>query len=252
MVNTLKPFNTLRPRQNGHHLPEDFSNACSWMEMLTFWLKFKCSVCYWRSNRQLSCIGLDNGLAPKRWQASILTSNVLGYWRIYIVTQPRWTNCILKRTKLVVQGLFGWYSWFYMPGLSFCTPKFLLLSNNDIWFSVLIGICWKNWRIQQIRHHFKGKNVTKLLRLSLKFHLNILCLTNRPISQIPECTCSLTHKAAFRTEMCTFVNWMEHCGIWNGCILGFANWLGASNVLATIWNWLSTALSNKDPDYFMP
>ena len=46
---------------------------------------------------------------------------------------------------------------------------------------------------------------------------------NRPISKIPECTCSISHNTPFRTEMCTFLFWMEHCGIWNRCILGFMN-----------------------------
>ena len=44
---------------------------------------------------------------------------------------------------------------------------------------------------------------------------------NWPNSQIPECTCSISHNATFSTEMCTFVFWMLHCGIWNRCILGF-------------------------------
>ena len=41
---------------------------------------------------------------------------------------------------------------------------------------------------------------------------------NWPNSQIPEGTCSISHNASFRTEMCTFLFWMEHCGIWNRCI----------------------------------
>ena len=45
----------------------------------------------------------------------------------------------------------------------------------------------------------------------------------RPISQIPECTCSISHNAPFRTEMNTFLFWAKHCGIWNRCILGFVN-----------------------------
>ena len=44
----------------------------------------------------------------------------------------------------------------------------------------------------------------------------------RPNSQIPDyCTCCVSHNAPFRTEMCTFLFWMEHWEIWNGCILGF-------------------------------
>ena len=46
---------------------------------------------------------------------------------------------------------------------------------------------------------------------------------NRPISQIPECTCCISHNASFRTEMHTFLFWMERCGIWNRCILRFVN-----------------------------
>ena len=46
-------------------------------------------------------------------------------------------------------------------------------------------------------------------------------LSNRPVSQIPQCTCSISHNAPFRTEMCTFLFWMVHCGIWNRCIVGF-------------------------------
>ena len=42
-----------------------------------------------------------------------------------------------------------------------------------------------------------------------------------PNSQILECTCSISHNAPFRTEVCTLLFWMEHCGIWNRCILGF-------------------------------
>ena len=35
--------------------------------------------------------------------------------------------------------------------------------------------------------------------------------------------CSISHNTPFRTEMCTFLFWMEGCGIWNRCILGFVN-----------------------------
>ena len=44
---------------------------------------------------------------------------------------------------------------------------------------------------------------------------------NWPNSQIPQCTCSISHKATFRTEMCTFLFWMLHCGIWNRCHVGY-------------------------------
>ena len=33
-----------------------------------------------------------------------------------------------------------------------------------------------------------------------------------------------SHNAPFRTEMCSFLFWMVHCGIWDRCIVGFMNW----------------------------
>ena len=52
---------------------------------------------------------------------------------------------------------------------------------------------------------------------------NVQC--NWPISQIPECTCSISQNAPFRTEMCTFLFWMEHSGTWNRYILGFVKFV---------------------------
>ena len=49
----------------------------------------------------------------------------------------------------------------------------------------------------------------------------ILITTNWINSQIPEWSGFISHNAPFRTEMCTFLFWMGHCGIWNRCILGF-------------------------------
>ena len=45
--------------------------------------------------------------------------------------------------------------------------------------------------------------------------------SNWPSSQIPDCTCSISLNAPFRTEMYTFLFGMELCGIWNRCIVGF-------------------------------
>ena len=52
-----------------------------------------------------------------------------------------------------------------------------------------------------------------------------------PNSQISECTCSISHNAPFRTEMCTYLFWMEYCGIWYTCILGFVK-LHSTSVLS--------------------
>ena len=53
---------------------------------------------------------------------------------------------------------------------------------------------------------------------------------NWPNSQIPKCIGSISLKAPFRTEMCTFLFWMMHCGIWNRCIMGFVKLVHHINV----------------------
>ena len=57
--------------------------------------------------------------------------------------------------------------------------------------------------------------------LDFNSYCSIIQKNNWPNSQIPECTCSISHNAPFRTEMCIFLFWMVHCGIWKRCILGF-------------------------------
>ena len=54
-----------------------------------------------------------------------------------------------------------------------------------------------------------------------------------PNYQIPECTCSISQNASFRTEICTCLFCMEHSGIWDRCILRFVNWyIGSGNGLS--------------------
>ena len=47
---------------------------------------------------------------------------------------------------------------------------------------------------------------------------------NRPVSQIPQCTCPISHNAPFRAETHTFLFWMVHCWI---CLklTTFQHWL---------------------------
>ena len=49
----------------------------------------------------------------------------------------------------------------------------------------------------------------------------VLC--KRQISHIPHCSCPISDAALFRTEICTFLFWMVHCGICDRCIVGFEN-----------------------------
>ena len=59
----------------------------------------------------------------------------------------------------------------------------------------------------------------------------------RPNSQTPQCTCPISHNAPFRTEICTFLFWMVHCGtlqdLWDWCVyFNVALWL---HISTQIW-----------------
>ena len=67
----------------------------------------------------------------------------------------------------------------------------------------------------------------------------------RPISQIRKCTSPISHNTPFRTEMCTFLFWMEHCGIWDWCIAKFVNLVYSHLIYNTshkICTWFCCAL----------
>ena len=69
----IKHFNTLKPRQNGRHIPE-YIFKCIFNKMFEFRLRF-----LWKLflrvqiNPKKSSIGSDNGVAPARAQAIVWT-----------------------------------------------------------------------------------------------------------------------------------------------------------------------------------
>ena len=75
-----------------------------------------------------------------------------------------------------------------------------------------------NWSSQS---HYRNTEMSSSHLLTL-WHVTSIIGPARD-SQIPQCICSLSHNAPFRTEMCTFLFWMVHCGIWNRCSVGFVN-----------------------------
>ena len=82
-------------------------------------------------------------------------------------------------------------------------------------------------------------------------------LFNRPNSQIPQSNCPISHNAPFRTEMCTFLFWMVHCGIWDKCIVGFvslafSHWSFIEMRLRGHYGCyvISSLSSNESPVYF--
>ena len=95
------------------------------------------------------------------------------------------------------------------------TPDVICDFKSNTWcvsfiFGLLVMLRYMRWCFDEIRL-FKETNVP-----DWPLHTEQL-----PNSQILECTCSISHNAPFRTEVCTLLFWMEHCGIWNRCILGF-------------------------------
>ena len=45
-------------------------------------------------------------------------------------------------------------------------------------------------------------------------------VSNKPIPQIPRL---ISHNTPFTTEVCSFLFWIVHCGMWDRCIVGFEN-----------------------------
>ena len=62
-----------------------------------------------------------------------------------------------------------------------------------------------------------GKTVCDYTETSLRY----LMVSYRLNLQIPQCTCPTSHNAPFKREICTFLFWMVHCGIWDRRIVGF-------------------------------
>ena len=78
----------------------------------------------------------------------------------------------------------------------------------------ITGMLWqRTWRLDS------QSPTLYILKISLGLTWMVIAgfiKKNRPFSQIPECTCSISHNAPLRTEMCTFLFSMEHCGYGTG------------------------------------
>ena len=72
-------FNTLRPRQNDRHFPDNIFQ-CIFLILIEISLKFVPKG----SNQRYSSIGSDNGLASTRQQASIWTNDVYSLLDAYM------------------------------------------------------------------------------------------------------------------------------------------------------------------------
>ena len=106
--------------------------------------------------------------------------------------------------------------------------KFLAVKSQILDVKHLNRQCWLNVSLACVQIclgynricHYQNNLSVPMCRETITNHLLHF---NRPISQIPQCTCPISHNAPYRTEICTFLFWMGHCGIWDRCIVGFAN-----------------------------
>ena len=91
---------------------------------------------------------------------------------------------------------------------------FLESSANYYCIDVKIYFSYEVAKLSTIKYNYKTISLARLC--------------NR-LAHKPTCFCSISQNAPFRTEMCTFLFWMVHCGIWNRCNVGFMNsihWIG--------------------------
>ena len=86
--------------------------------------------------------------------------------------------------------------------------SYISLYRRSVWWNIVIEIqiwCTNVLKLKQ----YCWYHVSYRPRQPLQWNL--------PNSQIPECTCFISHNAPFITKR----YWMENCGIWNSCILRF-------------------------------
>ena len=67
--------NTLRLKQNGHHVAGNISNTFAWRKLFEFQMKFHWNIFF--EYQQQASTGLDNGFVSNRRQAIIQTNDDL-------------------------------------------------------------------------------------------------------------------------------------------------------------------------------
>ena len=144
--------NTLRPRQNSRHFPDDIFQLIFLSWKLYFYENFN-EICFPCSNWQYSNIGLEIGLVPSRQKAIIWTNDCIVYC-IYasfglneLSTQwgPSWLTAIFSVYEDDVAG-------------SFCTRKI----SNDV---IRHNVC------DEIHNHKETNGL-----LTARFIVFIICI----------------------------------------------------------------------------
>ena len=143
-----------------------------------------------------------------RWRGALMFSLICAWINLSKQSRRRWFETPSRSLWRHCDELWlKWGSINILGGMATYTFKSLHICGHCIWN----GAVWRPRSYTIETNH----QYIKLIGVCTRFDLDL------PTSQISECTCSISHSAPFRTEMCTFLFWMEHCGIWNRCILGF-------------------------------
>ena len=109
-----------------------------------------------------------------------------------------------------------------------CVDKYFQIAHsvpshylNQCWVSINWTLTNKlQWNLNQNAISLK-KLIRKYCMLNGSYFVSASMWYDWTNSQIPECSSSISRNAPFRTEMYTFLFWMEHCVIWNRSIVGF-------------------------------
>ena len=75
ILDDLAEFNTLRPRQNGHHFADNIFKHIFLSENAWIWIKISLKFVPRGQIKQYSSIGSDNGLVSTKRQAIIWTND---------------------------------------------------------------------------------------------------------------------------------------------------------------------------------
>ena len=153
----------------------------------------------------------------------VVTMTTLGFSMPFVYSYQSKPDFQIAWVVVWYFGVAVWYSYLSLMLLAsrLVVPWYLRLVLIRL-APIVDWLIGKKWRNTCVLGDVTRKPVNvdydtskSSLRLSYKY--------NGPISQILQCIYSISHNAPFRTEMCTFLFWMVHCGIWNRCIVGVVN-----------------------------
>ena len=114
-------------------------------------------------------------------------------------------RCVIRRRrKRLIDSSYSLIAYFISPNV----VKYTIALPIYIHWQVFVFIM-SHW-------YFFG-------HITVWFQHVLQCRHNRPIPQIPQCNCSISHNTPPRREMCTFLSWMLHCG--NGTVTLWDLWI---------------------------